>query len=494
MKQDIAFFAAALAIALAAVPGSASADPGLAVPGTVWDLPVMATWTDDPSSTATLAFERPVPCTALLRYEQVDRSAVLAVPQDVPSYRHIYDIRGLRPGTTYSYSVSASDGYAQTGTFRTAPRPGDTNAAFSFILHNDLQGGIDVQAAAAVADAIAAHEPDRLFVLSTGDLGDNRFSSDYPDCVLSWQRFFAATSNELASSIFLPVAGNHDEPENPGSFWYRVLEHPGDGRDFSFDIGPVRFIALAASEDEIPARTGWLARELQAAASDSTVRWIIPVFHRPPYSWGEREGQAQVRDLWAPLFTRYEASLVLSGHAHAYQRLHPVDGVPYLVSAGGGGRLYPVDPGRPEIAFATSCYHYVRFDLAPDGSLTLAAKTPAGDVFDAHTYPAPRRHVQALPAFPRRGGLCTILYDPAGSPLADADEIYLQAGSDDWRDVFLREPMQRLDDGRFSLTFTVPVAPKTHISYCFRNGDASLWDNNHRQDWQTILAPPFTRE
>lgn len=494
MKKNILRTAAAVAIALAAVAPVASAEPDLSVPGTVWDLPVMSTWTDDPATTATLSFERPVPCTALLRYERADRDSILAVPQDVPSYRHIYDIRGLRPDTTYSYSISASDGYAQTGTFRTAPLPGDTNAAFSFILHNDIQGGINTQAAAAVSAAIAANEPDRLFVLSSGDLGDNRFSCDYLDCVHSWQCFFAVTSNELASSIFLPIAGNHDEPENPDSFWYRVMEHPADGRDFAFDVGPIRFIALDSSEDEIPSRTAWLARELQDAASDSSVRWIIPVFHRPPYSWGEREGQSQVREHWAPLFTRYEASLVLSGHAHTYQRLNPVDGVSYLVSAGGGGWLYQINAARPEIAFATSCYHYVRFDLAPDASLTLTAKTPDGAVFDTHTYPAPRRHVQTLPAFPRRGELCTIFYDPADGPLADAEEIYVQAGADDWRNVFLREPMKRLDDGRYTLTFTVPVDPKSHISYCFRNADESVWDNNYRQDWKTLLAPQFTRE
>ena len=464
------------------------------VPGTHWDLPVVATWTDDPATTANLAFERKTPGTATLSYGPEGAEWRTDVAQAGLAHRHVFKLQGLDPDTVYSYRVASSDGYGQAGTFRTAPAFGAEEAAFSFVFHTDLQGGIHTQVAAEVSAAIVSNEADRLFVLSTGDLGDNRYSADFYDCVASWEKFFAATSNELASSIFLPVAGNHDEPENPDSFWYRLLEHPEDGRDFVMDVGPIRFIGIDSSEFEIPSRTPWLARVLQAAAADPGVLWTIPVLHRPPYSWGERGGQEQVRAEWVPLFVRYEASLVLSGHAHTYQRMKPIDGVPYLVSGGGGAWLYPIDASRPEVALATSCYHYVRFDLGADGALALTAKTPDGSVFDTCTYPAPRRRVRVSPAFPRRGQPCTITYDPGDGPLAEVEQVYLQAGSDDWRTVFLREPMERLDDGCFQAVFTVPVDPKWRISFCFRDADGAVWDNNHTLDWQAILAPPGAAE
>jgi hypothetical protein len=489
MKTWMAF---GLVVVLAGVAVGAEVD---SVPGTRWNLPVMATWTEDPATGVTLAFERAEAGSAWLEFGPAEQAWKSEVAHPSPSYRHVFQLEGLTPGQIYSYRVSASDGYAQNGTFRTAPMAGDGGTPFSFVWHGDLQGGLNMTAGVAVAEAIVANEPDRLFVLSTGDLGDNRYSTDYLDCVRSWEKFFACTSNELAGTVFQPCVGNHDEPENPDSFWYRLFELPGDKRDYVFDVGPLRFICVDSAEFEIPSRTPWLRRQLQAAASDERVRWVIPVFHRPPYSWGEREGQQQVRDNWCALFTRYEVPLVLSGHAHTYQRTQPIDGVNYLVSGGGGAWLYEIDEKRPEICMATTCYHYVRFDVGTDGTLSLTAKTPDGKVFDQFTYAAPRRRVRTSPAFPHRGETLTVTYDPADGPLSGAEKVCIKAGADDWRNIFLdNAEMEALPDGRFQISFEVPIDPKWHISYCFHDPERDLWDNNLRHDWQTLLAPQFQRD
>ena len=233
-------------------------------------------------------------------------------------------------------------------------------------------------------------------------------------------------------------------------------------------------------------RAAWLARELQKAAFDPGVTWVIPAFHRPPFSEGERGGDGSVRDWWVPLFTKYEADLVLSGHAHTYQRLKPVEGVDYLVSGGGGGWLYQVAPKHPGQAFATSTYHYVHFQVS-GGRIAVEGRLPDGTVFDRAEYAA-HRHVRVEPVFPARGGICTVWYDAAGGPLAEAEQVTLHLGRDEFNDLLMDAPMTRdAATGRWKAVFQVPDSPKWNLAFCFFDPAGNRWHNNHTRNWQALL-------
>lgn len=79
-------------------------------------------------------------------------------------------------------------------------------------------------------------------------------------------------------------------------------------------------------------------------------------------------------------------SLVLNGHAHAYQR-GSWAGVPWILSGGGGGWL---DTQRcwdwPEITVAQVQWHWLLMQVTPD-ALTITARTPAGQVIDTVRIP-----------------------------------------------------------------------------------------------------------
>jgi len=447
-----------------------------------WQTPVMATWTDDPRSTVTLTWERHEAGQAEVTYSEISGGATQVAGQADSAYRHVFTLRDLTPGTHYRYQATSSDGYEAEGRFWTAPE--DQSQPFRFVLHNDLQGGVNEEAATRVSAGIAAIKPD--FVVSAGDLGDPRYAVDYPAAIESWNLFFRALEPELAGCVFQPVSGNHDEPENPDSFWYRLFELPGNKQDYTFDVGPIRFILVDSTEHQAASHTAWLERELQRAAYDPAVTWVIPVFHRPPFSEGERGGDEDIRRWWVPLFTQYEAGPVLSGHAHTYQRFKPLDGVSYLVSGGGGGWLYQVAPDHPSIVFATSTYHFVEF--AVEGPhIRVEGKLPDGQVFDSADYTA-KRHVRVEPAFPVRGESCTILYDPRGGPLADAEAVNLHLGRDEFTHILMDFPMEREGSGPlWAATFTVPESPKWKLAFCFFNADKTVWHNNYTQNWQALL-------
>ena len=451
-----------------------------------WETPAMATWTDDPRTSVTLAWERHGEGTARVAYHALFQTEtemkIQAAEQAEPSRRHVFTLRGLKPGTHYEYTASSSDGYEAAGRFWTAPE--DRNAPFTFVLHNDLQGGINVEAAKAVSAGVVAANPD--FVLSTGDLADPRYAQDYAMAIASWNLFFECLKDELAAFVFQPVSGNHDEPENPDSFWHRLIELP-NGHDYTLNVGPIRFILLDSTEFEAPSRAAWLARELQKAAFDPSVTWVIPAFHRPPFSEGERGGDGSIREWWAPLFAKYEVGPVLSGHAHTYQRTKPLEGVPYLVSGGGGGWLYQVAPEHPNIAFATSTYHFAQFRVEGP-RIRLEGRLPDGTVFDRAEWVA-HRHVRVEPAFPARGEKCTIYYNAEGGPLAESDNVWLHLGRDEFNVILADLPMERDGStGGWKATFAVPDSPKWHLAFCFRNADGTVWHNNHTRNWQALVA------
>ena len=472
-----------ISLVMVAALGLFGADPASA---RTWAAPAMATWTEEPRTSVTLAWERHEAGTARVEYRERFRTetevTIQTAESPAPARRHVFTLRDLKPGTSYEYAVSSSDGYEASGRFWTAPL--DKRQPFSFALHNDLQGGINVEAAQAVSAGIVAADPD--FVLSTGDLGDSRFAPDCAGVIASWNLFFECLEKELSLFVFQPVSGNHDEPENPDSFWHRLIELP-DTHEYTLDVGPIRFILVDSTEFEAPSRAAWLARELQKAAFDPAVTWVIPAFHRPPFSEGERGGDASIREGWVPLFTKYEAGLVLSGHAHAYQRTKPIEGVPYLVSGGGGGWLYQVAPGHPDIAFGTSTYHFVQFKVEGE-RLRIEGTLPDGTVFDRAELLA-HRHVRVEPAFPARGAACTIWYDAQGGPLEDSERVTLHLGRDEFAQLLMDVPMLRdAATGRWKATFAVPESPKWHLAFCFRNEAGTVWHNNHTRNWQALVA------
>ena len=134
-----------------------------------WQTPVMATWTEDPRTTVTLAWERHGEGTARVEYGEWNGAAKTASVQEEPVRRHVFTLRGLKPGTKYAYTATSSDGFEARGHFWTAPS--DPHQAFTFVLHNDLQGGINEEAAKAVSAGVVAANPDFVALSAEEVLG-----------------------------------------------------------------------------------------------------------------------------------------------------------------------------------------------------------------------------------------------------------------------------------------------------------------------------------
>lgn len=283
--------------------------------------------------------------------------AALSTTQLAPDrFLHRALATGLAPETAYLYRVRSGSALSATYSLRTAPLP-TTPFRMAWIADNQDQAGAPFLS---VLARIAARAPDLI-----GHAGDTVQNGDVlAEWQSQWFDPFAAAPGSLGQTTPVLVArGNHDG-EFPPSFAYHWL--PGNGMWYAETIGRVRLIFLD-SNWYVTQEDDFLRAELASPASRGADFRIV-VFHKPPYTnlWDQPGyiGEAYVRAVWTPVFEQGNVDLVVSGHAHAYQR-GTLNGVTYTVVGGAGGALDTV-PQSPPWAFiqvAAPVHHYAIMDV-----------------------------------------------------------------------------------------------------------------------------------
>jgi len=287
---------------------------------------------------------------------------------------HVYEARltGLEPGTSYRYRLDSGS----AGSFRTLP---ENPSRLTFIAYGDTRSNPEV--AARVAAGFAGHDP--AFILHTGDmLKTGRYEE--------WKPYFFEPLRGVIDRIPLwPARGNH---EGDGESFRQVFCLPGGKTWYSFDCGNAHFTVLDTNgwrhqreAAQVAAMREWCERDLAASRAD----WKIAVYHQPSYELGWRRDDWG-RDNFLPLFRKYGVDLTLTGHAHTYQRFHPMIArgenephpVTHIVTAGGGAPLDKELKQAPHLAAWALAYHYMVFTIDL-GRLAARVLTPEGQLLDS---------------------------------------------------------------------------------------------------------------
>ena len=231
-------------------------------------------------------------------------------------------------------------------------------------------------AAKAVAARIGRGRMDRLLYL--GDVyGDGGAAGD--GTAADYRDHYDPVYGELSERT-APTPGNHEWPQRADGYdryWARLR-----GRApayYAFAAAGWRILSLntQAAHDAGSAQLRWLRGQLQGRGTCRLAFW-----HRPRFSAGRHGDQPDVAPLWDAL--RGRAVLVVSGHDHDMQRLHPVDGITQLVSGAGGHGLYPVDGADRRLAFGNDrAFGALRIALRP-GRADLSFVAAGGRVLDRH--------------------------------------------------------------------------------------------------------------
>lgn len=234
-------------------------------------------------------------------------------------------------------------------------------APFTFAVIGDYRGDSDGNMPPVLLEMFAMLNRDApKFVLSSGDLINGYPEEDEPHLRKLWGGYLAALKT-LQPPIF-HVPGNHDIFHALSARLYAEMLGP---THYAFDYAGVRFICLDTETD--PSRVdetqfGWLRAQIEAAGE----RRLFIMLHQPPFPVDGHIAHSldifpEDRDRLHRLFMAHREQIggVFLGHEHLFEFEHR-DGVPYLISAGGGAPLYvPEELG--------GYYHYLLVHVSPNG-------------------------------------------------------------------------------------------------------------------------------
>ena len=185
--------------------------------------------------------------------------------------------------------------------------------------------------------------------------GDNVYPSGDPSAFhAAWEEPYGWVSDEEVEVI--ASLGNHDiESEADGEPVLDLLGAPGPW--YRKTVGDADIVVLDSNRIDDQEQLEWLKSTLP----ELTSAWQIVVFHHPAYSCAHHDSTPEVVVHWVPLLEDAGVDLVLNGHDHNYQRFAAEGGTNYVVTGGGGARLYQTEDcpeGTPERVSADDERHH----------------------------------------------------------------------------------------------------------------------------------------
>lgn len=233
---------------------------------------------------------------------------------------------------------------------RLQPAP---KAAFRFAVLGDIEPGrfpwqrvfAPKGAAAKQLAAIQASSAD--FILQLGDFVSKGTAENY-------RAYVKFLKTHLSIPIF-HVIGNHDRSRPNGNADKSMYDAVFGSGDYVRDYNGWRFVALDSSNYALTdAQLDWLDRALDTDKKTIVATHIVPKYLKGKiHSIGPEKGvlipeaffeTGAVR--FGEILARRRVARVYMGHIHAFA-VADVNGVKYVVTAGGGSPLYPLPPGYP---------------------------------------------------------------------------------------------------------------------------------------------------
>ncbi len=323
---------------------------------------------------------------------------------EVVSNYHSVTFQNLLPDTLYAYRVGDGNIWSEWIQFRTAslePRP------FSFLYVGDAQNYIMELWSRLIREGYRK-APDASLIIHAGDLVNRAHNEQ------EWHEWFTAGGwiHRMVPSI--PTPGNHEfraynEEDKKNKTrrlsvqWQPQFTLPQNGPEelketvYYIDYQGVRFISLNSSQMQAE-QAAWLEQVL----ANNPNKWTVATYHHPLFSASSGRDNQKLRELWKPLFDKYQVDIALQGHDHTYARgrVSPtsnnvVDGMNtrdetgtvYVVSVS-GGKMYELKPDawnryeaeRDRAAENTQLFQVIHVD---NDTLAYEAYTATGTLYDA---------------------------------------------------------------------------------------------------------------
>ena len=239
-------------------------------------------------------------------------------------------------------------------------------------------------------------------------LGDLSYQST-ADC------WFDAMS-PLKGKIMVSL-GFHDVNDGKSKLDQYVNSFELDKHYNSFDYRHVHFVTMASeSKFEVgSAQYKFINEDLRKASENKDIDWIVITTYGPFYtSPSTHKAEKDLRDIYHPLFEKYDVDLVLQAHNHNYQRTYPIsynlggdssepivtnqlttgynnltNGTVFALVGTGGESFYPLNSQAPYVASQFDKFGFLNIDITngnPHTKLTGTFYDNKGDeVLDQFT-------------------------------------------------------------------------------------------------------------
>ncbi|XP_064621991.1 acid phosphatase type 7-like [Lineus longissimus] len=318
-------------------------------------------------------------------------------------FMHRVNMTGLTPGKQYRYHVGSPDGWSAVYNFYAMSDSSKWQPKFA--VFGDF-GSSNAQSLGRLQKETQEGHFD--FAVHVGDLAYNLHTYD----ATVGDQFMRQMEPIAAYLPYMTCVGNHEWAYNFSNYKYRfsMPAAGGDGQNmyFSYDVGPIHFIAWANELyyytyygiEQIFNQYKWLENDLKKAnlpENRAKHPWIIVYGHRPMYCSNSDDGQHCINlnntcrvgykeGGWKSpedLFYNYGVDVMLSAHEHSYERCFPVYNLtvcngtgsnpynnpdaPVHIITGSAGCSEGTDPFEPKpwpwSAFHSDDYGYNRFQV-----------------------------------------------------------------------------------------------------------------------------------
>lgn len=339
-----------------------------------------------------VTWEQDIPSAPSIRYG-VSSQSLQTLPSAGSATRHEVTLSGLDPDTEYLYFIS-DEGMAISDSHRFLTMPLE-GTAFSFVVMGDTRSD-----PAAHHNTIAALSGlDIRFAVNSGDLvADGEIDEQ-------WTTFFDIERPLLAKVPLFPVIGNHETDDGEVDLFLKYFVNPestsGKEQYYSVDYANVHLTVLDGHSevDEwytcslrglltddcfTQEQEDWLRYDIEQAHLNPAIDHILVFVHAGPYtSVADRTGNAHMRQLM-DFFGEQGVTAIISGHDHYYERGVSGNGIPYIISGGGGAPLYEIE--KPcmfphTVHHNLKDYHYLYITVAGD-YLNIESRRVDGELFD----------------------------------------------------------------------------------------------------------------
>ena len=310
---------------------------------------------------------------------------------------HTILVKGLEPGTRYPFTVRAH-GAPKYGAITTAPAD-DSAAAFRFLVYGDNRTDDAAHAAVVRAMVVSASS----FLVNTGDMVENGGSAS------QWQTFFDIEAPLTRERPIFSCVGNHELVDGAGAEYVRyfgpaelpkavvapaptitgVPLHDAGAAPLSLDQlsgtfrwSNARFFMINGMVSYTSGVTrAWLEKVLVESDAEPGLQWRVVVVHHGLQSSGPHGKNKLLQDAdVAQLLRAHKIDLVIAGHDHIYERGF-ADGLPYLVSGGGGAPVYRVKKAAPTSRRYESVRHFVEASVS-SVAIQFVATRPDGSTIE----------------------------------------------------------------------------------------------------------------